>query len=389
MKRINRTCIAALTAMMMFSGCGRREVPEETSAPEQAVEVIHEMDDVEDGGYYVYRNGVYEKLYVGSANYDVKAMNNTDENRTLWFMDDFERIPTMYKGDSLIYKTSAALSESVYIERFEYCGYTIGITGLKKTESGRYSLKLATSARTINPNSDAMQLAKLASDVVIIDRFGGADLRSGNVSNGGCILGLSKGKTYAADVYVGTYYHDMRLTADTIALTSMESAKTVDYDFLQSQLISIHIPDYYNSGYYLINGYGIVRYVNGTSYNEDTDFNIPNIPPEEKKNSSEDDTQEEAKRYYDEETKITVDRESEYTITIRCNASYDIRPGAILYYGDNAFQFKRTSNSKVLKLTAVLEEGEYLISLSGLEDGYYVIDIEDLEPEETEEESRE
>ncbi len=78
MKRINRTCIAALTAMMMFSGCGRREVPEETSAPEQDVEVIHEMDDVEDGGYYVYRNGVYEKLYVGSANYDVKAMNNTD-----------------------------------------------------------------------------------------------------------------------------------------------------------------------------------------------------------------------------------------------------------------------------------------------------------------------
>ena len=129
--------------------------------------------------------------------------------------------------------------------------------------------------------------------------------------------------------------------------------------------------------------------MNGTSYNEDTDFNIPNIPPEEKKNSSEDDTQEEAKRYYDEETKITVDRESKYTITIRCNASYDIRPGAILYYGDNAFQFKRTSNSKVLKLTAVLEEGEYLVSISGLEDGYYVIDIEDLEPEETEEESRE
>ena len=29
-------------------------------------------------------------------------------------------IPTMYKGDQLVFKTSQALTEKVYIERFEY-----------------------------------------------------------------------------------------------------------------------------------------------------------------------------------------------------------------------------------------------------------------------------
>lgn len=384
------TGMVALAMILTLCACSKREMPNnETETEIPTVEVINEMDQVEDGGYYVCRNGSYEKLYVGRANYEVSAQSGVNENRTLWFMDDFDRVPTMYKGDQLVFKTAGILSETVVIERFEYCGYTIGISGLRRLDSGRYSLSLDAADKTINPDSDAMQLTKLGASLVIIDRFGGADLRSGNVSNGGCILGLTKDKVYAADVYVGTFYHEMQLTADTQALTSMEAARTVDYEFLQNQLISIKIPEYYNSGYYLINGYGLVRYVNGTSYNEDTDFNIPNVPPEEERSSEEEKKgQKENRRYYDEKTEITVDRDSEYLVTLNCFPEEESgRPGAILYNGDKAHQFKRTDKDNVLQLTAELKAGEYLISTSGIGDGYYEIEIEDLAPEETEEES--
>lgn len=347
------------------------------------------MDSLEEGAYYVYRGGTYYQLYVGNANFNVSKSSNPDIKKTLWFMDDFDMIPTMYKGDQLVFKTSQALTEKVYIERFEYAGYTIGISGLTKTASGRYSLSLEAADKTINPKSDAMQLADLNTQVVIIDRFGGAYLRSGNVSGGGCILGLSKGKVYAADVYVGTYLHDMRFTADTIALTSMEAEVSVDYDFLQSQLISIKIPENYNSGYYLINGYGVVRYVNGSAYNEDTDFNIPNVAPEEKSSTEENGTENNNKWHYDETAVLNIDRSSEYLIRISCyNDNQKIQPGAVLYNGERAYQFKREKEENVLELTAELEEGNYTVSMSGLNGGYYQVDIEDVRVE-TEEESEE
>jgi len=386
---MKRTWIIMLAGLLLLAGCSKREVPvEETETEQEAtLQIVSEMDAVENGAYYVCHNGTYEKLYVGAANYEIRTQSNPDENRTLWFKDDFERIPTMYQGDTLIYKNSAPLVEDVYMERFEYCGYTVGLSGLKRLESGRYSLSMKATDHNINPSSDAMELTKLGAEVVIIDRFGGADLRSGNVSYGGCILGLSKDKVYAADVYVGTYYHEMRLTADTIALTSMEAARTVDYEFLQNQLISIHIPEWYNSGYYLINGFGLVRYVAGDSYNEDTDFNIPNIPPEEQESEEETEKGENNNRYYENETKIRLKRASEYCITIRCfPKGEEALPGAILYEGDNAFQFKRTTEENVLRLTEELSKGNHLISVSGLEDGYYEIEVEDLDPEETSEE---
>lgn len=383
------TCIGVITLLSLV-GCGKREVAESEStlAPDVGYTVT-DMESLEDDSYFVYRDGTYYQLYVGNANYTVSSSSNPDVKKTLWFMEDFEKIPTMYKGDMLVFKTSKPLTEKIYIERFEYAGYTIGISGLKKTDSGRYSLNLETTAKTINPKSDAMQLADLEANVVIIDRFGGSYLRSGNVSGGGCILGLSKGKVYAADVYVGTYLHDMRFTADTIALTSMEAEISVDYDFLQSQLISIKIPEFYNSGYYLINGYGVVRYVNGTSYNEDTDFNIPNISPEEKSSSAEEGTEKNNRWYYDETAVLNIDRSSEYLIRISCyNDNQKIQPGAVLYNGERAYQFKREKEENVLELTAELEEGNYTVSMSGLNGGYYQVDIEDVRVE-TEEESEE
>jgi hypothetical protein len=60
-------------------------------------------------------------------------------------------------------------------------------------------------------------------------------------------------------------------------MASMEGQVSADYTFIGDNKISLSIPSAFNSGYYLINGVGLFRYINGTSYDETfTEMNIPN-----------------------------------------------------------------------------------------------------------------
>lgn len=273
--------LSALTAVMI-TGCSpftRKPVDQEMN---KKANVITKMDDLADGGFYIYHNNVYEELYVKNANYELSDTMPLSSNakHTLWFGDDWKNVPTMFNGDLLIYKDSEELDEVFCIERFYYIGSTIGISNLERLDSGRYSINLDPDKMNVDIESDAENLMKLQADSLIIDKVGGEYLRDGNVSNGGCVLGLEAGNKYQAEVYAGTYMHKLDLTADVIALTSMELYKSSDYEFLESEIISIEIPEYFNSGYYLVNNFGLLRYVKGTSYDDTTDFNIPNVEPE-------------------------------------------------------------------------------------------------------------
>jgi len=267
--------------LTLLTGCGAFLRPQkETTAEPTGVQTESNIKDLADGGYYILKSGdVYEELYAHHANFEIRKNSSSSSTRTLWFKDDWDRIPTMYTGDSLVFKTSSNFDETFILERFEYVGYTVGLTGLSKLASGRFSFSSDPEKRNINPTSDANALYAISTSYGVIDRIGEADLREGNISSGGCILGLEKGKKYLAEVYEGTFLHEFTLTADSIALTSMEYYSTVEYDFMRSETIEIHIPDYFNSGYYLVNGYGLVRYVNDIEYDSDTNFNIPNIIP--------------------------------------------------------------------------------------------------------------
>lgn len=289
MQNFKRRVLAAAAAInLCLSGASGCSSPFSRSGGDStAISTISNISALKDGAYYIEHDGIYQELYAKNANYEMASVNPSaaDAKRTLWFNDDWDKVPTLYKGDKLVYKTSGTLNEKFTLERFEYVGYTVGITGLKKTDSGRYSFSTNQKNMNINPAaSDAMKLYDLTTSTAIIDRIGGAYLREGNVSSGGCILGLEKGASYEADVYAGTYLHTYTLKADSLALTSMELYKTVDYSFLESELLEIHIPESFNSGYYLIGSYGLVRYVNGSSYDETTNFNIPN--PDSKSTSS-------------------------------------------------------------------------------------------------------
>lgn len=394
MKKRVLLVVLAMT-MVMTTGCSglKRDSNEDTSS---GVETVLDMEDLEDGGYYVLRGDEYEKLYMQDTNYEVDDSKPTSSStaHTLWYQDDWNKVPTLYKGDQLIYKTSETLDEEFCLERFEYVGYTVGVSNLKETSSGRFSFSTDPDDLNVNQNSDAKSLTELTTDTAIIDKIGGAYLRSGNVSSGGCILGLSKGKTYLAEVYAGSILHEYKLKADYIALTSMELYKSVDYDFLQSEILCINFPEYFNTGYYLINNYGLVRYVNGVSYDDDTDFNIPNIEPTDEEDTDENSQEKNMDDVEENKTikeTIKVDETGTYNVkvTYKDNDKTDVTPSAVFYDDNKAYQLYADKSSKTLSKEIELVEGEYTLELSNLDGREYTYTLEKKDSFATEEDDTE
>ena len=134
-----RALIILLASAMCLSGCSfsrkkKTNVEEDTNS----VGYIEKMDELKEGGYYIYHDDKYLIPYIGKATFDTASDRSqyTNSGRVAWFMDDFNKIPTLYEGDYLVYYTSNPLNETFNIERFEYFGYTIGISGLRKKSSG-------------------------------------------------------------------------------------------------------------------------------------------------------------------------------------------------------------------------------------------------------------
>ena len=77
----------------------------------------------------------------------------------------------------------------------------------------------------------------------------------------GTLIGFTQNTSYKAEVYQGTECHPYVWTANIRVLGSMETYSTVNYFFESETVINIKIPEFFNSGYYMINGVGLFRYV--------------------------------------------------------------------------------------------------------------------------------
>lgn len=249
---------------------------------------------LESGMFYVkHSNNECEPVYFGEANFDV-GLTSEKNDGVMWFKEDFNNIPTLFAGDSLIYYTTEELNEQFIFLRFEDFGYSIGVCGLKPTETNRYTISTDVADECTYPDGDTDAILYMENDKVIFESIGTVPLRYNEefeqldikeikgiyVSRVGTILNLAKNKRYDAVLYSGTVEHDCVFTSDVRILGFMEKSKTLNYVFEKDKnIITIDIPDGYQNGYYLINGVGMFRYVNGTEYSELTDFNVPN--PEE------------------------------------------------------------------------------------------------------------
>ena len=366
--------IICILCALILTGCSteRKAVTIEETNP---AEVITDMKKLEDGMFYILHDGSYYPLYEGVASFKRdKISSYTDNSRSLCFNDDWDHIPTMYMGDSLIYYTGDNLDETVTFERFEDFGYSIGITNLSRLESGRYAFDATEDESEentcINPNSDAARLLDLNMSQVIIDNIGGAQLRSGNISRGGSIIGLEKDRLYSTDIYVGTNLRNYILKADTRILTSMEVTKVNNYSFLRSKILEVYIPENFNSGYYRVDNAGLFRYVKGTSYSDNTDFNVPNADPEEipETDNPEMHMKDTADSISTESFTINQETDVKVSFTFQDSESldYDLENPVVKLIGPDMSHTLSEYDNNTQQIEVHLMPGQYNLEISGL-----------------------
>ena len=299
-KIIKRFATVALAAMVLVTGCASQSSEENKRQNKDPNNTLN-VDELTNKTFYVQSGKSLSTLYFGQGTFDAGNVSSSpSDSRVLWYKDNFSKIPTLYSGDSLIYFTKDDTDEKFTFERFSDEGYSIGLCKIKVTPSGRYSISTDQGDRNTYPNGDTDKIIDLGSDSVkrvILDTLGGLPIRTvqnndnsenySYLSKYGTIIGLEKDKTYEAQVYAGSIEHDFAFTANVKIMGSMEAYESHDYFFKQEYVMELKIPEWFNSGYYLVNGQGLFRYVkNGTEYDENTDFNVPNINPDEKNNNN-------------------------------------------------------------------------------------------------------
>lgn len=278
-KRTIITVLACLCAAALTSGCSLFTRQRGYNDKEYTVTVVKKEDKIPDNSFFVKKeDGTYHRTYVGETTFRMNNMPySADPERVCWFGKDYNRIPTMHKGEVIVYRSSSEFTPQFYIERYEDLGYTLGISGLTPAKDGRYMFSTSPSDKKIDIDTSANVIYQLGSHTATIEKIGGVQLRSGNVSSAGTIIGLEQGRNYKLDLYVGTEVMQYTLVADVRAFSSMELFRITDYDYTGGKIITIRFPDALESGYYLINGFGMVKYIDSSlEFDERMDMNVPN-----------------------------------------------------------------------------------------------------------------
>lgn len=276
-----RSAVALLAMTFCITGCSAFERIRGYTDSEYSVEVETKSSLLEDNAFYVAKeDGTYHKLYFGEASFERgQKSSEPDSKRVLWFGKDYDRIPTMYRGEKVAYRSMEEFDDRFAVERFEDTGYTIGICGMTESTTGRYKFSTDPDQMQIDIDASTGILYQLGEHVVTMDRIGDVDLRRGNVSRAGTVVGLERGKTYDTEVYVGTDIIRYSFVADVRAFVSFETEEISDYTYTQGNTVLLGFPDWFQSGYYCVNAFGIVRYVaENREYSDSMDMSIPNDP---------------------------------------------------------------------------------------------------------------
>lgn len=348
-------CIAFLCSAM-FAGCGATTTddnPNDKVVIRSKIAEIKSMNSLGNNEFYVQHGKTYYELYKGYASFSGQA-SGADPSRVLWFNDDtdWNAIPTLYQGDKLIYHYNDAFDESFTFERFLDLGNTIGVCNMSPRKSGHYEMSTNLDTYSyIDPGSDATQLHDLGNRMITFETIGGTDVRKANVTTSGTIAGLKKGKSYKADVYTGTEMKTFTFTADAHALCSYQVDSSDDYVYMQSRIAEIKIPDYFNSGYYSVNGSGLFRYVkDATSYDDKTDFSKLNVNPDHDNNDKLINEIEQQSSVLSNSTQEAPDTITDI-VTIPSDGNYSI---SILYDDEISDEYKDSGNNNSNTVTAEL-----------------------------------
>ncbi len=281
-----------LSLGLTLAACGSNEVQIITNEKSD----IPTYRNMEEGVIYIlHENNTLENLFFPTTTFEYGSTGAGDDTRIMWFKEDWQMIPTLYQNDRLIMFSTKVLDEHFQFERFEDFGYTIGLRGITETDSRRFGISTKPDDMCTFPKGDTDELILQNNSIVIMDELAGMKLRFPEeplkegeedefLTRVGTIKNLQKDKKYQAKIYAGTELpKDYVFTADVRVLGSMEGYDSTSYYFASGNIIEIIIPQWFNNGYYMVNGQGVFRLVNGTAPigDEPETYNIPNENPDE------------------------------------------------------------------------------------------------------------
>lgn len=269
-KKAMLSCLLmAAASCVLLSGCKKEEVQETTDVILAAVA----MTDLQQGCFYVKSGDAFYLLPNEDQNYDVtkeifstndtkNGIINQDENRLVNFTQKDLAIPTLYKNDQLIYVSDGSLSSFIW-ERFKDYGYSIGLSSLQLSSSGKIKSQETTMAAVGSTAEAAIASLTIPEGAdITVDKINGTALSSQYINDGGIITGMSRDALASVDFYIGTQHVPVSISADTRYFKSFELYATENYALSTDGYAIVEIPSYLRSGYYMINGIGFVKYLN-------------------------------------------------------------------------------------------------------------------------------
>lgn len=284
-KKIICIVLAAAMCVSAFTGCGKKKeqakeqkelTPDDMSPDYYTSEeeiptgtycIAHKMGETKDSinvRYYP----LYNAESFGSPD---DGATGSDGSRYFWlnYNVDEGKLPTMYPGDRIVYKSDTSIPDHYIIEKFFDYNYTVGMAGIYDSSLGKPAINLNEDGCNICNTSDARVLQKIepknnsddTTSEIVVNTMNDKDVTDDDLNLAGMISGLEEGKTYNFDFRLGTKSYPVTLKANIHAFVLGETYKSKSYDYVTDSIIRVNLPDFLTTGYYEINGAGAFRFL--------------------------------------------------------------------------------------------------------------------------------
>jgi hypothetical protein len=221
-------------------------------------ELVPEKNDkLEEDTYYVKSGTDLYPVYAAAGTAMGTALK-IEPNRVLWLMEDESLVPTLYKGEVIAYASQNEL-EGTSLERFKDSGYSIGTYQMEwDEENEEFDYELST---VIEDSSCYKVFSEDKSEKFSIKEINGQKVSKDMANSAGVFTCLEKDADYEVSYYSGTYFEKAVFTAGTHMFQAYELFSLDDVEATKNGYLEIHLPEDLKSGWYMIGGKGIFKYV--------------------------------------------------------------------------------------------------------------------------------
>lgn len=271
-----------LITSLFLTACSNPFADTEATAEEAAAQETYEIpilkaDQLQEDTYYIKHGDEFYEIGYGDYSgamaeeyvlwADPSSTAGDPERNFLYEKDKNElTIPTMYQGDSIVYKSSASIRDRIAWERYADGGYTIGIRNIGTNELGVLEFQndytsIVEGDTKLEQTFGMKEDDQDEYDVYNIESADGKKLTAENVNLAGCLTGLPVGKDITFHFYLGTKLIPFKQQANYRLFYNFENYWTDNISYSEDGYAVLTPWPSMKSGYYKADNSGLFRYI--------------------------------------------------------------------------------------------------------------------------------